>query len=176
DSELIEEIPFERHVAGNPSLDIQECFYWIRKMQARYLAGEYQGALDALKNAQRSQWMLPGHFEEAEYHFYGAMCRAACCDSVTVGDRVQHLEALAQHRRQLERWAEHCPENFESRAALAGAELARVEGRDVDAMRLYEQAIHSSRTNDFVNNEALAFERASGFIRAARVHQYADHH
>jgi len=35
----------------------------------------------------------------------------------------------------------NCPENFDNRAALVGAEIARIEGHDVDAMRLYEQAI-----------------------------------
>ena len=30
-------------------------------------------------------------------------------------------------------WAENCPENFENRAALVGAEIARLEGRDLEA-------------------------------------------
>src|SRR5262249_9004035 len=54
------------------------------------------------------------------------------------------------------------------------AEIARIENRDLDAMRLYEQAIHSSRTNGFVNNEALAYERASAFYRSRGFHQIAD--
>src|SRR5262249_7455513 len=45
DSELIEEASFERHLAANPFVAIQECFYSIRKMQARYLAGDYKGAV-----------------------------------------------------------------------------------------------------------------------------------
>ena len=40
------------------------------------------------------------------------------------------------------------------RAALIGAEIARIEGRDLDSMRLYEQAIRSARDNGFVHNEA----------------------
>ena len=59
--------------------------------------------------------------------------------------RQEHFEALADHHRQLAIWAENCPENFENRAALVGAEIARIEGRDLDAMRLYEQAIRSAR-------------------------------
>ena len=60
-------------------------------------------------------------------------------------------------------WARHCPENFENRALLVAAEIARIEGRDPDAMRLYEQAIRSARDNGFVNNEALALELAARF-------------
>ena len=68
--------------------------------------------------------------------------------------------------RQLEVWAENCPETFENRAALVGAEIARIEGRELDAMRLYEQAIRSARANGFVQNEALANELAARFYAA----------
>jgi hypothetical protein len=86
----------------------------------------------------------------------------------------EHVEALTGHYRQLREWAEVCPDNFEHRAALVGAEIAWIEGRDFDAMRLYEKAIHSSRTNGFVHNEALAYERASDFYRSRGFDQFAD--
>jgi signal transduction histidine kinase len=46
------------------------------------------------------------------------------------------------------------------------AEIARIERRDLDAMRLYERAIHSARANGFVHNEALASELAGRFYLA----------
>jgi len=78
----------------------------------------------------------------------------------------EHFEALTAHYRQLEIWAENCPENFESRAALVGAEIARIEGRELEAERLYEQAIRSANANGFVHNEALANELAARFYVA----------
>ena len=68
----------------------------------------------------------------------------------TAGERIKHMEALTGHYEQLKVWAESCPENFENRAALVAAEIARIEGRDLEAMRLYEQAIRSARENDFI--------------------------
>ena len=62
--------------------------------------------------------------------------------------------------------AENCPENFENRAALVGAEIARLEGRELDAEHLYEQAIRSARENGFVHNEAIANELAARFYEA----------
>ena len=82
------------------------------------------------------------------------------------GQRQEHVEALAAHHRQLEVWATACPENFENRAALVGAEIARIEGRELDAEHLYEQAIHSAQANGFVHNEALANEVAARFYAA----------
>ncbi len=99
----------------------------------------------------------------AEYHFYDALARAAQYDAASADERAQHLEALASHHNQLKTWAENCPENFANRAALIGAEMARLDGRDRDAMDLYEQAIRSARDNGFVHNEAIANERAARF-------------
>jgi PAS domain S-box-containing protein len=102
-------------------------------------------------------------FDTAEYHFYGALSQAASCDAAPAGERRSHLEALVAHHRQLEIWAANCPENFENRSALVGAEIARIEGRALDAMDLYEQAIRSARANGFVHNEAVANELAGRF-------------
>jgi GAF domain-containing protein len=48
---------------------------------------------------------------------------------------------------------------------LVAAEIARLEGRDIDAMRLYDQAIRSAQANGFVNNEAVAYEVAGRFYQ-----------
>jgi PAS domain S-box-containing protein len=112
----------------------------------------------------------------AEYVFYSALSHAASCDAAPADQRRQHVDTLAAHHRQLQLWATNCPDNFENRAALVGAEIARIEGRELDAERLYEQAIRSSRANGFIHNEALANELASrfyaarGFDKIARVY------
>ncbi|HZD47650.1 MAG TPA: GAF domain-containing protein, partial [Silvibacterium sp.] len=165
DGEL-SEIRLERHFAAEPAATQPECWYWIRKLQARFFAGEYESAVDASLGAQRLLWTSPSVFETAEYNFYSALSHAASCDSASPDRHQQHFEVLAAHHSQLETWAKNCPENFENRAALVGAEIARIEGRDLDAMRLYEQAIHSSQTNGFVHNEALANEMAARFYAA----------
>jgi PAS domain S-box-containing protein len=165
DGEHIEELRFEQHLSSNPVLAIAECWYWVRKMQARYLAGDYAAAMDASSKAHRLLWTSVSFLEEAEYHFYGALCLAACCDGISSGEP-QHLESIAAHHRQLAVWAKNCPENFENRAALVGAEIARLEGRELDAERLYEQAIRLARANAFVHNEAIANELAARFYAA----------
>ncbi|HET9374206.1 MAG TPA: PAS domain S-box protein, partial [Chthoniobacterales bacterium] len=97
---------------------------------------------------------------------YGALSRTASWDSAAADQRQQHFEALTAHHGQLEVWAENCPENFENRASLVGAEIARIEGRELDAERLYEHAIRSAQANGFAHNEALAHELAARFYAA----------
>jgi len=166
DDEGFDELRFERHLSNRPALAEVECWYSIRKLQARFFAGEYASAVDALSRAQRVLWTSPSQFETAEFHFYGALSHAASWDSAIPDQRRQHFEALAAHHKQLEVWAEVCPENFENRAALVGAEIARIQGRELDAERLYEQAIRSAQANGFVHNEALANELAARFYAA----------
>src|SRR6202040_3093953 len=149
---------------------------WTRKLQARFFAGDYASALEASSRAQRLLWSLGSQLETAEYQFYGALSQAASCDCAAAGERQQYLDAIAAHHKQLQLWGANCPDNFENRAALVGAEIARIDGRDIDAMSLYEQAIRSARANGFVHNEALANELASrfyaarGFEKIARVY------
>jgi PAS domain S-box-containing protein len=160
------EVRFELHLAKDRRPSIAACWYWIRKLQAGVFAGDYGSAITAAQNAEGLLWTSPSFFELAEYHLYAALAQAALCETATPAERTTHLGALAAHHLQLQEWAENCPENFENRAALVGAEIARIEGRVLDAMQLYERAIRSARQNGFVHNEALACETASRFHMA----------
>jgi PAS domain S-box-containing protein len=176
DDKQFDERRIERHFSENTDLAFVECWYWVRKLQARFFAGNYASAIEASSRAQRLLWTSPSYFEQAEYVFYTALSHAASCDAAPAGPLQEHVDALAAHYRQLQLWATNCPDNFENRAALVGAEIARIDGRDVDAMRLYEQAIRSARANGFIHNEALAnelaarFYAARGFEKIARVY------
>jgi PAS domain S-box-containing protein len=172
----LDEVEFEHQSSRNPAWALAECRYWIRKSQARFFAGDYSTAIQASLNAKRLLWTSHSFFEMAEYHFYGALARAAAYDSLAESSRREHFGALADHHRQLAIWAENCPENFENRAALVGAEIARIEGRDLDAMRLYEQAIRSARDHGFVQNEGVAYEVAARFYNARRSETSANAH
>jgi PAS domain S-box-containing protein len=166
DEELFDERRFELDLASRADLALAECWYWIRKLQARVLAGDYLSAIDASSKARPLLWTSPSFFETAEYEFYSGLCRAALCDSSLPDERSGHFKALTAHHRQLAVWAANCPENFENRTALIGAEIARLEGRELDAEHLYEKAIRSAETNGFVHNAALANELAARFYAA----------
>ena len=164
DDERFDERRIESRFAANPDLAFVEFWYWVRKLQARFFAGDYASAMDALSRAEPLLWTSVSQFETSEYHFYAALSEAATC--AAPGGRGRHLDAIVAHHRQLQVWAANCPENFDNRAALVGAEIARLEGREFAAARLYEHAIRSARDNGFVHNEALANELAARFYAA----------
>jgi PAS domain S-box-containing protein len=166
DDERFNESELQGYFESHPHARVFECWYWIRRLQARFFAGDFALALDASMRARALLTSSPALLEAAEYALYSALTHAAACNGVSADQRRQHLAAVAAHLHQLEEWARHCPENFENRATLVGAELARIEGREMDAMRLYERAMLSARENGFVHNEALACELAAHFYAA----------
>ncbi len=158
DDGQFDELRLEHQLTSNPALAVPACCYWIRKLQARYLANDYSAAMAAAAQAQPLLWTSSSFYEEAEYHFYSALAQAAWGDSP--------LQAMAAHLQQLQIWALNCPENFADRAALVGAEIARIEGRAADAEQLYERAIRSAQESGFVHNEAIVYEVAARFYGA----------
>src|SRR5258708_14368850 len=141
-------------------------WYWIRKMQACYLAGAYEQAVSAAVSAEALLWTSPGFIVMADYHFYAALARLARYGEAPIDERDSIAKMIETHRSTMAVWAESCPETFANRAALVAAESARIEGRMLDAMHLYEEAVGSARTNGFVNNEPLANELAARFYAA----------
>src|SRR5262245_11218954 len=168
---------FEERITHQPSRSHLECFYWIRKLQARFFAGDYVSAFEAAEKAETWYATSPGlslfPLEKAECHFYAGLCRAARCDPLGPDPYAKHREALGAHARELRAWAANCPQNFEDRAALVAAEIARIEGRPLEATDLYERAIASARASGFVHNEALAYELAARFYAARGLEEVA---
>jgi predicted ATPase/signal transduction histidine kinase/GAF domain-containing protein len=174
DDTAFEERVFEQHLESDPRLTKPMGLYWIRKLQALFFAGDYASAIAAASKAGPSLWALPTDFELAEYHFYGALALAAACDTASPEQRRRHIEALSEHQRKITAWAKNCPENFANRAALLGAEIARLNGRELEAEQLYEEAIRSARGNSFVHNEAIANELAARFYTARGLRKISD--
>jgi PAS domain S-box-containing protein len=171
-----DEVTFEQNLTETPAIALAACWYWIRKLQANFLIGDVESAIDAASKASSLLWTSLAEFEIAEYHFYAALAHAAACDSATPEQIQFHLDASRAHLKHLDLWARQCPENFIDRSALVGAEIARLEQRDLDAIRLYEIATSSAATQGFLHNEAIAnelagkFHVARGFQTIAKFH------
>ena len=161
-----DEQQFEQELEGAPRHGIVACTYWIRKLQARFLADDHVAAIAAASKVERLLWLTPAIFERADYHLYAALALIGLYGKASAAERRRYRKALRVHERQLRAWAEHCPENFEGRAALLGAEIATLEGRELHAQRLFERAIRLARTNGLLQEEALANELAARFYVA----------
>jgi PAS domain S-box-containing protein len=142
------------------------CEYWVLKLRACFLAGDYSVAFAASRRAEPLLWAMVGQIPWLDYFFYTALTVAALYDNASVDERAAWRELLARHREQLREWADTYPPTFADKYALVSAEIARIEGENSDAMCLYEQAIQAAREHGFVQNEGIAHELAAGFCLA----------
>ena len=138
--------------------------YHITKQVEHYLFGRFGESLEA---ANLAETIMPSSLRAlapmVTHHFYHALALTALYPQ---GDAAQQEAARDQLYRLLHKlklWSDSCPGNYANRFELVSAEIARIEGRDMDAMRHYEAAIRSARENGFVQNEALANELAGLF-------------
>jgi PAS domain S-box-containing protein len=138
-------------------------WYWVIKGKARFLSGDFEEAAQAFARALPLAWSSSGHIQLLDYHFFLALTLAAQAKPNGSSADAALLGQLMAHRDQIRRWSESCPATFANKHALVSAEIARVEARDIDAMRLYEEAIGLARKHGFVHDEAIANQLAARF-------------
>jgi predicted ATPase len=160
-----DEATFEAQLTGDRT-SVMIVWYWLLKLKARFLSGDYAEALAAADKAKPLLLAAAGKIELLDYFHYAALTVAALYENASDDERNRWRDLLTAHQEQLREWTDNCPPTFGDRYALVSAEIARLEGRDPDAMRLYEQAIQAARENGFVQNEGLAHEVAARFYAA----------
>ncbi|BAN28252.1 ATP-binding sensor histidine kinase [Caballeronia insecticola] len=177
DARMIEaefnESGFEQRAKDQPQLALPACYYWIRRLQGSVFAGDIPSAIRSIRRIRPVLWTTPTQFEHAEYYFYGALAWAMRCEQVAPDRARRCVARLLAHHAQLLRWVEHCPTTFASRVALTTAEIARAQGRGLDVLQLYEEAIARAGRDRLLYVEALAYERAAGFCLKQGLHTVA---
>src|SRR6267378_6601473 len=160
-----DEAAFEAELTGD-RMRLVICWYWIVKLKTRFLSGDHAEAIAAAHKAKALLWSSAAQIQLLDYFYYTALTVAALYENASADEQSGWRDLLTAHREQLREWADSYPPTFADKHALVSAEIARLEGRDADAMRLYEQAIRSARDHGFVQNEGLAYEVAARFYLA----------
>ncbi|HEY6735269.1 MAG TPA: GAF domain-containing protein, partial [Roseiarcus sp.] len=164
----LDEEAFEAQLTADRT-DMMVCFYWIDKLKVRFLSGDYAEALAAAGKAKPLLSAAAAQIQLLDYFYYAALTVAVLYEKASADEQNTWHELLTAHREQLREWVDSYPPTFGDKYALVSAEIARLERRDTDAMRLYEQAIQTARENGFVQNEGLAHEVAAQFYAARGV-------
>ncbi|MCY1064617.1 AAA family ATPase [Nannocystis sp. RBIL2] len=148
----------------------------ITEMIGAFMFGRHAEAIAASERAAPTLRTVTATPLIPEFHFFRALTLATADPEVSSASARDRITAVADDLRTLQHFADSCPENYSSPHALVAAELARLEGRDFDAVRLYEQAIRAAGDNCFVQYEALAHELAAQFYRARDLERLAAEH
>ncbi len=150
--------------------------YEILRLRVAYLFGDQAAARRWAKSAVGRLAYLHGQFAKVDHAFFTALNLVALWPAGTPDERAAWLSEIEASQARLAAWAENAPANFRHKARLVAAERARLEGRDLEAMALYSEAVEGAQAEGFVQDEALADELAGRFFlalgqrRIARMH------
>ena len=98
-----------------------------------------------------------------EAYFIQSLAMADLYHGVSPDTQATFLNTMAENQSKYRAWSDGCPENFLAKYLLVEAERARVDGRVMEAMDLYDQAIETAREGNYPQYEALANEMAGRF-------------
>ncbi|MEP0871906.1 AAA family ATPase [Trichocoleus desertorum AS-A10] len=138
-------------------------YFYLNKLILCYLFGEYQKALE---NAALAEQYLDGvraFLVVPVCHFYDSLAQLSIYPSASQAQQSHLLSKVDSNQEKMRNWAAHAPMNFQHKYELVEAEKARVLGRIAEARELYDQAIAGAKEHGYLQEEALANERAAEF-------------
>jgi PAS domain S-box-containing protein len=139
------------------------CSHWILLLSRHFMFGDPETALAFAERAKPLFWAVQCHIQSVDYRLYHSLAIAAVFLKASPQRQSELRETLAENLHLFQQWTESCPATFLHKFALVAAETARLEGREMEAMRFYEQAIRSAADHGFVQYQALANELAAQF-------------
>lgn len=143
------------------------CFHHISQIQLHVIAGRYNDAI-ALSDETPFR-SVRAYIELVEYRFYSALAHAGAYDTSRPEQREVHASRVRQHYHELTIRCMRNQDNFADRLTLLAAEIARLERRELEAERLYEESIKLARKSGFVQIEAIAAECAARFYEGRNI-------
>ncbi|HYD62076.1 MAG TPA: AAA family ATPase [Noviherbaspirillum sp.] len=159
---ILDEAAIERSVQEG-GIAVVICYHWILQVQRHFLLGNAEAALEFSAKAEPLLWSVRCHIQWANYCLYHSLALAEVFPKSQKERQADMRAALTAHLDALKQWSESCPATFQNQYQMVAAEMSRLDGREMEAVRLYEQAIRSARDNGFVQNEALANELTGRF-------------
>jgi predicted ATPase/GAF domain-containing protein/tRNA A-37 threonylcarbamoyl transferase component Bud32 len=145
-------------------------YYHVYKLQINFLYNNYQEAQCEAKQAETYLGNMKGNILEVEQIFFYAL--SLCATDSFAENQVQ----LNAYLDKMAIWSQHAPDNFQSKYFLLQAEIARLTGKNQQAIDLYEQAIAAAHQSRLIQTEALANELAAKFWLAQNKKRYAQLH
>ncbi len=135
----------------------------LNKCILHYLFQEYAVAVENAEIAEHHLDGVIGLLAMAIFHFYDSLTRLALYPSLPQSEQEAVLTKISANQEKMANWAKHAPMNHWHKFYLVEAERSRVLGKDGEAREYYDKAIDGARANEYVNEEALAYELAGQF-------------
>ncbi|MCP6763005.1 MAG: serine/threonine-protein kinase PknK, partial [Fischerella sp. CENA71] len=164
-----ESLPFYLAVNGRTALH----YLYLHKLILCYLFEEFTEAVENANFAEQNLEGATGMITVPIFHFYDSLPRLATYSSVSNSEQEYLLFKVTTNQEKMQKWAEYAPMNFQHKYDLVQAEKARVLGNIVEAEEFYERAIAGANKNEYIQEEALAYELAAKFYQSRGLSKFA---
>ncbi|GJD19500.1 serine/threonine protein kinase [Rivularia sp. IAM M-261] len=138
-----------------------------------YFFEEYHQSLEYAKIALNYGKFLKGEIIFTLHNWFYSLALMAeyynnllQSESNQINNLQEYLSQVDENQQQMKYWAEHAPMNYQHKYDLVEAERARVLGQTLAAMEYYDRAIAGAHQNEYIQEEALAYELAAKFYLA----------
>lgn len=146
----------------------------FNRMLLCYHFGEYENALGCARALERGN--QPGAVVLPVTALYLCLSLLATYAGVAPAQQPAIIEEVEALIERMHTWGDACEANYAHKYHLMAAELAGVRGRDAEAREHYELAAELARRHEFLQEEALALERAALFYLARGNVRLAGHY
>ena len=136
---------------------------YLNKLILCYLFGEEH---QAIQNAVRAEQYLDGVTAMVVvpvFHFYDSLAHLGVFADASNSEKQALLDRVNTNQEKLQKWAHHAPMNHLHKFYLVEAEKAQVLDQFLEAEEFYERAIAGAAENEYIQEEALAYELAAKF-------------
>ncbi|MBD2157295.1 AAA family ATPase [Leptolyngbya sp. FACHB-16] len=156
-----EESGLARLQAANDGNSIFKVYF--NKLFLSYLFSEYAPAVETSTLAESYLSYVTAQPLIPLYSLYDSLARLATYPESNVQIQKEILEKVAVRQEKMKQWAQYAPMNCLHKYHLVEAEKARVLSQLLEAEEFYEQAVQGAKDNEYLQEEALAYELAAKF-------------
>lgn len=160
-------------IKGKEYRPIQFFRNYTYRSQLHYILGNYREAILAAEAALPyiPRARLVPHLQE--HHFFYALSLCAAWDTFTDNEKLARHASLKQLHGQMKQWAAVSPANYMHKHELLSAEIARIAGRESEAIGFYHKSLLSAREAGQVQCEAIASELFANFYLSKGIEKVA---
>jgi hypothetical protein len=101
-----DEAAFEAQLTGE-RMTLMIALYWILKLKARFLSGDYAEALAAADKVKPLLSAADPHIQLLDYFYYTALTVAALYENATADEQNRWPDLLTAHQEQLHEWTDN---------------------------------------------------------------------
>jgi len=156
-----EETMLKQHLLANERFGIGSVY--INKFILCYLFEVYPQAVENATIANQYLDGLMGTLLIPLFHLYDSLAGLAVYADAAAPEQEGILNKVRANQEKMQKWAHHAPMNHLHKFYLVEAERYRVLGQYIEAMDYYDKAIAGAKENEYINEEALAYELAAKF-------------